>query len=249
MRVLIVEDDKSLAAFLSSALSTESDNIEMQNDGAQAHNRVTAEQYDLILLDLNLPGRDGVEILAAARKAQKAAAILVLTGRATVEDRVHCLDLGADDCLIKPFALSELIARTRAVVRRGRAAKEAILYCGDLEMDRVHRTVSHAGAPIHLTSTEFALAECLLLHKGECVTRGHLLEHVWKIPAASGTNIVDVYINYLRRKLQHTASRPVIRTIRGEGYILREPAAQPLSHSQSATSTAFRSGDAAWGAA
>ncbi len=222
MRVLIVEDDKALAAFLCAALSAESESIETLNDGQQARLRVMTEQFDLILLDLNLPGCDGVEILSAAHVAQKSAAILVLTARVAVEDRVRCLDLGADDCLVKPFALSELIARTRALVRRSRAAKESVLYCGDLEMDRVRRTVRRAGVAVHLTSTEFALAEFLLLHKGECISRGELLEQVWKVPAASGTNIVDVYINYVRRKLHHCAARPVIRTVRGEGYIIRE---------------------------
>jgi DNA-binding response OmpR family regulator len=224
MRLLIVEDDQALAGFLSSALSTESENIEVESDGKQGRQRVVDEQFDLILLDLNLPGCDGVEILSAARQSQRSAAILVLTGRAAVEERVRCLDLGADDCLVKPFALSELIARTRALVRRSHALKESVLYCGDIQMDRVGRTICRAGVPIRLTSTEFALVEFLLLHKGECVSRGQLLEQVWKIPASSVTSIVDVYINYLRRKLYHTTARPIIRTIRGEGYIMREPA-------------------------
>jgi DNA-binding response OmpR family regulator len=162
MRLLIVEDDQALAGFLSSALSTESENIEVESDGKQGRQRVVDEQFDLILLDLNLPGCDGVEILSAARQSQRSAAILVLTGRAAVEERVRCLDLGADDCLVKPFALSELIARTRALVRRSHALKESVLYCGDIQMDRVGRTICRAGVPIRLTPTEFALVEFLL---------------------------------------------------------------------------------------
>lgn len=252
MRILIVEDDKALAEFICCALGTEGHTIEAVNDGAQAHDRVTTEQFDLILLDLNLPGRDGVEILTAARQAQRAASIMVVTGRAQVADRVHCLDLGADDCLVKPFAVSELVARTRALARRSLVAKDSVLYCGDLEMDRVRRTVTCAGVPVHLTATEFALAEFLLLHKGECVQRGQLLENVWKMPAASDSNIVDVYINYLRRKLGHGSAKSMVQTVRGEGYVMREwvePAPRARRPKLNIPTGGFSNAGLAWSAA
>jgi DNA-binding response OmpR family regulator len=253
MRILIVEDDKALAEFISCALSTEGHTIEAVNDGAHAHDRVMAEQFDLILLDLNLPGRDGVEILTAARRAQRAAAIMVVTGRTQVADRVHCLDSGADDCLVKPFAVSELVARTRALARRSRVVKDSVLYCGDLVMDRVNRTVHCAGISVNLTATEFSLAEFLLLHKGECVQRGQLLQNVWKMPADSDSNIVDVYINYLRRKLSTSSAKSMVQTVRGEGYVMREWVETAAPRARRAklnlAANGFANAGLAWGAA
>jgi DNA-binding response OmpR family regulator len=222
MQVLIVEDDRPLADFLRRSLQEEGYGAEVLDNGEMAAKRVTETTFDLILLDLNLPGCDGTEVLRAARQRHPSTAILVVTGRTGLQERVRCLDLGADDCLMKPFALSELAARARALLRRSRTGREATLTCGDLELNRVERTVRRAGMPIELTSKEFALAEFLLQHQGQPVSRAELLEHVWKMPTSSATNVVDVYINYLRRKVDQGFGLPLIHTVRGEGYRIAE---------------------------
>jgi DNA-binding response OmpR family regulator len=222
MHVLIVEDDRPLAEFLSKSLQAEGYGAEIVDNGDLAVKRIAETTFDLILLDLNLPGCDGTEVLRAARQRHRSAAILVVTGRTGLQDRVRCLDLGADDCMVKPFALSELVARSRALLRRSQTGRESTLTCGDLELNRVERTVRRAGMLIELTSKEFSLAEFLLQHQGQPVSRTELLEQVWKMPSSTPTNVVDVYINYLRRKIDQGFSSPLIHTVRGAGYHIAE---------------------------
>jgi DNA-binding response OmpR family regulator len=232
MQVLIVEDDRPLAEFLCRSLLEEGYGAEVLDNGEQATKRVKEASFDLILLDLNLPGCDGTEVLRAARERNASTAILVVTARTGLQERVRCLDLGADDCLMKPFALSELAARARALLRRSRTGRESTLVCGDLELNRVEHTVRRSGKLIDLTTKEFALAEYLLQRQGEPVSRAELLEQVWKMPTTSATNVVDVYINYLRRKLDLGFETPLIQTVRGEGYRIGE--LKPLAASQTA---------------
>jgi DNA-binding response OmpR family regulator len=227
MQVLIVEDDRPLADFLCKSLLDEGYGAEVADNGEQAYKRVSEASFDLILLDLNLPGCDGTEVLRKARERNASSAILVVTARTGLAERVRCLDLGADDCLMKPFALSELAARSRALLRRSRTGRESTLTCGDLELNRVERTARRAGKESELTSKEFMLAEFLMQRKGEPVSRAELLENVWKMPATSATNVVDVYINYLRRKIDHGFEQALIQTVRGEGYRMAAPVMMP----------------------
>ena len=188
-----------------------------------------------MVLDLGLPRKDGMEVLAEMRDRFRSTSVLVLTGRAGMEERVQCLELGADDVVLKPFSLEELRARLRALGRRRSRFDEQVLRFGDLEMDRAERRVTQAGREVDLTATEFSLLEALLQRRGERVcSRAELLREVWRNPVGMGTNIVEVYINYLRRKLGgrvgpklgggavRAKGRSVIRTVRGEGYVLGE---------------------------
>lgn len=220
MRVLIVEDDKALGAFLRQGLELEGHEAQWVEDGEAALVSVAGASPDLIVLDLSLPRRDGTDVLRELRARQHDSSVLVLTGRNDLNSRVHCLDIGADDCLLKPFSYFELMARCRALLRRRRQAADPVLRHGDIELHRVERRVSRAGRTVTLTQKEFALLEYLMLHKGECVSRSRLLADVWQMPAETGTNVVDVYVNYLRRKLdcEGDGGPPVIETVRGSGY-------------------------------
>jgi DNA-binding response OmpR family regulator len=208
-------------------LETEGHRVTWVQDGDAALAREAAEPSDLVLLDLGLPRRDGVEVLAELRARHDDAAVLVLTGRNNLNERVKCLDMGADDYLQKPFSFLELTARCRAVLRRRRQSPDPVLRHRDLELYRIEHKVQRGGRRIDLTAREFALLECLLLHRGECVSRVQLLAEVWQMPAETGTNIVDVYINYLRCKLDlgGPQSYPggLIETVRGRGYRVGRP--------------------------
>jgi DNA-binding response OmpR family regulator len=220
MRVLIVEDDKALGAFLRQGLEMEGHDAQWVEDGEAALASVAETSPELIVLDLSLPRRDGTEVLSELRTRQHDSSVLVLTGRNDLNSRVHCLDIGADDCLLKPFSYFELMARCRALVRRRRQAADPVLRHGDIELHRIEHRVARAGRPIALTQKEFALLEYLMLHKGECVPRSRLLADVWQMPAETGTNVVDVYVNYLRRKLSidGDGGPSLIETVRGSGY-------------------------------
>jgi DNA-binding response OmpR family regulator len=191
------------------------------------------EHPELVLLDLSLPKLDGMEVLAEMRARQDDASVLVLTGRTGPDVQVQCLDLGADDCLLKPFSYFELTARCRALLRRREQFANPVLRHGDLELHRIEHRVARAGRTIDLTAKEFALLESLMLHRGECVPRSQLLAEVWQTPGESGTNIVDVYINYLRRKLEivdlHNCNAGLIETVRGMGYRLGGPSCEAMS--------------------
>jgi DNA-binding response OmpR family regulator len=217
MRLLIAEDDQALGQFLSRGLEADGHRIKLVLDGAAAVEAFREEMPDLTILDLNMPIKDGEQALAEIRCCDADLPVLVLTGRQEVETRIRCLDLGADDLMTKPFSLHELRARCRALLRRKRETRLQ-LRAGDLELDRLDHTAQRAGQAIVLTNKEFALLEHLMLNRGQCVSRVELLEAVWKLEPAQTTNIVDVYVNYLRRKLKDPPPGHLIRTVRGQGY-------------------------------
>jgi two-component system copper resistance phosphate regulon response regulator CusR len=196
MRILIAEDDSSLASFVKKGLDAEHYAVDVSNDGEQARAMAGEFDYDLVVLDLSLPRLDGVAILRYLRTRKPTMPILVLTGRTRVEDRVQCLDLGADDYLGKPFSFSELSARIRALLRRCHMPAESVLTVEDLKLDRVERRVERAGRRIDLTGKEFALLEYLMRNAGRRITRAMIIEHVWNLSFDTCTNVVDVYVNY-----------------------------------------------------
>jgi two-component system, OmpR family, copper resistance phosphate regulon response regulator CusR len=196
MRILIAEDDEALARFIRQGLEGEHYSVDVFPDGEQARTAATGFEYDVVILDLNLPKLDGVSVLRHLRSKKPSLPVLVLTQRTRVEDRVQCLDTGADDYLAKPFSFSELSARIRALVRRSHLPSESVLTAADLRLDRVQRLVERAGSRIELTGKEFSLLEYLMLNAGRRVTRSMIIEHVWNLTFDTTTNVVDVYINY-----------------------------------------------------
>lgn len=196
MRILIAEDDEALAMFVRQGLEGEHYTVDVVADGEQARTTATDFEYDVVILDLNLPKLDGVSVLRHLRLKKPSLPVLVLTQRSRVEDRVQCLDTGADDYLAKPFSFSELSARIRALMRRSHLPSEAVLTVGDLKLDRVQRLVERAGRKIELTTKEFSLLEYLMRNAGRQVTRSMIIEHVWNLTFDTTTNVVDVYINY-----------------------------------------------------
>jgi two-component system, OmpR family, copper resistance phosphate regulon response regulator CusR len=220
MRLLIAEDDCALASFVKKGLDAEHYAVDTIGDGEQARSMAAEMDYDLVVLDLNLPRLDGVAVLRHLRTRKPNVPILVLSGRTRVEDRVQCLDLGADDYLGKPFSFSELSARIRALLRRSHLPVESVLTVEDLKLDRVERRVERGGRRIELTSKEFALLEYLMRNAGRRITRAMIIEHVWNLSFDTCTNVVDVYINYLRRKVDEGFACKLIHTIRGVGYEL-----------------------------
>jgi DNA-binding response OmpR family regulator len=224
MRVLVVEDDKPVASFLRKGLEAENYAVDVAGDGKEAILMSDAYEYDLVMLDLGLPESDGItdgiEVLKQVRAKRPSVPVLVLTGRSRVEDRVKGLDVGADDYLTKPFSYSELSARIRALLRRGARSVDSCLQVADLEINRIERTVKRADRRIDLTPKEFALLEYLMRNAGHRVTRAMIIEHVWNLSFDTMTNVVDVYINYLRRKVDEGHEVHLIRTIRGVGYQL-----------------------------
>ena len=224
MRVLVVEDEQKVANALREGLEGERYDVVVERTGEGAFFRVNTESFDVILLDLNLPGRDGLEILQALRQRGMKTPVLVLTARDSLSDRVNGLDAGADDYLIKPFAFAELLARIRALVRRGRVTETPRLLVGDLEMDLVTRKVTRAGQPVELTVREFELLEFLMRYHGQVVSRETLARDVWKETARTTPldNVIDVHIARLRRKVDLDQSLKLIHTVRGVGFMLRE---------------------------
>jgi DNA-binding response OmpR family regulator len=224
MRILIAEDDEALAKFVRQGLESEHYTVDVYPDGEQARAAANQSDYDLVILDLNLPKLDGVSILRQLRLQKPSLPVLVLTQRTRVEDRVLCLDTGADDYLPKPFSFGELSARIRALVRRSHLPSESVLSIGDLKLDRVERRVERSGRRIDLTAKEFCLLEYLMRNAGRKVTRSMIIEHVWNLTFDTTTNVVDVYINYLRRKIDDGHPAKLIHTVRGVGYELSVPA-------------------------
>ena len=229
MRILIAEDDEALAKFVRQGLEGEHYSVDVVPDGEQARASATQFEYDVVILDLNLPKLDGVSVLRHVRSKKPSQPVLVLTQRTRVEDRVQCLDTGADDYLAKPFSFSELSARIRALVRRSHLPSESVMLAGDLKLDRVQRLVERAGRRINLTGKEFSLLEYLLLNAGRRVTRAMIIEHVWNLTFDTTTNVVDVYINYLRRKIDDGHPIKLIHTVRGVGYELSAPVETPAA--------------------
>ncbi len=220
-RILIVEDDVSLGKFLSRALTLKLFAVEVSLDGEAAWETLQNCTYDLVILDLNLPRLDGMELLKRVRKEQPALRVLVLTARNRTEDLVSALEQGADDCLIKPFSFLELLARVRGLLRRGAPCAGTSSKVGDLSIDREQHRVMRGDRVIDLTPREFAILEYLMDHAGKTVSRKTLLRDVWNIPFDPATNIVDVYMKYLRDKVDVAGEVKLVRTVRGVGYVLR----------------------------
>jgi len=224
VRVLIVEDERKLAQVLSSALEAEHYDVIVARTGEDGFFRANAEVFDLVVLDLMLPGRSGLEILQTLRQRRIETPVLILTARDGVDDRVLGLDLGADDYLVKPFALPELLARIRALLRRGRPSEVFRLKAADLELDLVTRRAARGERLLELTVREFELLEYLLRHQGHLVSREMLAREVWKEPrrATPLDNVIDVQITRLRKKVDTEGSARLIHTVRGVGFVLRE---------------------------
>jgi DNA-binding response OmpR family regulator len=224
VRVLVVEDERKLADVVSAALQQERFEVVVAPSGEDGFYRANAELFDLVLLDLMLPGRSGLEILQTLRQRHIQTPVLILTARDGVDDRVLGLDLGADDYLVKPFALPELLARVRALLRRGRPSDALRLKVSDLELDLVARRVVRGDRNVDLTVREFELLEYLLRHQGSLVSREMLARDVWKEPrrATPLDNVIDVQIARLRKKIDGDAAGRLIHTVRGVGFVLRE---------------------------
>jgi len=223
MRVLLVEDERKVASFIARALRENSYAVDVAETGEKALEEATDITYDAILLDVRLPGMSGLEVCRELRQQGIEAPVLMLTARGLVEQRVAGLDAGADDYLAKPFALAELLARVRALVRRGFHSGNAKLRYADLALDRHRRRATRGSELILLTAKEFALLELFLLHAPELVTRSEIVEHVWDRHFDSETNLVEVYINRLRRKIDENRSAKLLHTVRGVGYRLGLP--------------------------
>ncbi len=224
MRVLVIEDEPKVARALEGGLKRAGYEVSLARSGEDGFFRASAESFDLVLLDLMLPGRDGLEVLGALRRRAVKTPVLVLTARDTVEDRVHGLDAGADDYLVKPFAFPELLARIRVLVRRGRPEESLRLGVADLEVDLLGRRVTRAGRVLDLTLREYALLEYLLRHAGQVVSREMLARDVWKEPSR-GTpldNVIDVNVARLRKKLDQGFAGKLLHTVRGVGFTIRE---------------------------
>jgi two-component system, OmpR family, copper resistance phosphate regulon response regulator CusR len=222
-RVLVVEDERKVRQSLQTVLEQEGYQVVAAADGTAGLRQALAQPFDCIVLDLMLPGRDGLDVLRELRSAGTTTPVLILTARDAIEDRVVGLDVGADDYLVKPFAFAELLARLRVLLRRGQAAQRAtVLRADDLEMDLVARHVTRAGQQIELTQREFEVLEYLLRHKDEVVTREMLGRDVWQEPEHALTRVIEVYITLLRRKIETAHGPTLIHTIRGVGYRLGE---------------------------
>jgi DNA-binding response OmpR family regulator len=222
MRILVVEDEKKLAKFIRRALREDGHAVDVCNDGEVGSHFATSEEYDAIILDLMLPERDGLSILRDLRETGKTTPVLILTARDTVKDRVKGLDMGADDYLAKPFALEELRARIRALLRRRQPGAATKLQFGDLSVSLIDRVVSRGSRKIHLTNKEFALLEYFMRSPRQVLTRTSIAEHVWDYNFEYNSNVVDVFVNSLRRKLESGGEARLIQTVRGIGYVLRE---------------------------
>jgi DNA-binding response OmpR family regulator len=221
-QVLIAEDDIPLAHFLQRGLQTDKYGVDLVHDGETALEAVGKTQYSLLILDLNLPKLDGMTLLRQVRPTMPSLPVLVLTGRNRLEDRVTALDGGADDCLIKPFSFHELTARVRALLRRNGKGSGGIIQVGDLVLNRPEFRVERAGRKIDLTAKEFALLEYLMMNARRPVNRTMIMENVWKAPYDAKTNLVDVYVKYVRDKVDTGDCSKLIRTVRGVGYVLAE---------------------------
>jgi DNA-binding response OmpR family regulator len=220
MRVLLVEDESGIAQFISQGLNEAGYAIDVATDGEEGLDYALAAEYDIIILDIMLPKIDGLQLLRKLRTQGLKTPVLLLTARDAIEDRVRGLDAGADDYLSKPFALSELLARLRALLRRPPMQQDTVLRVGDLEMDVATREVHRAGKSINLSPREFTLLEYFMRHPRQVLTRSQITEHTWNFDFYENSNVIDVYIGYLRRKIDHGFDRPLLHTVRGVGYCL-----------------------------
>jgi len=221
MRLLVVEDEKKVASFIKQGLEEEGYAVDVALDGQEGLEMARDPVHDLIILDISLPKMDGLQLLKKLRQQKVNIPVLLLTVRATIEDKVLGLDAGADDYLTKPFAFQELVARVRALMRRQAEAGPTLLQVADLMLDPARRVVSRGGEKVELTAKEFALLEYLMRNPGRVLTRTMIIEHVWNYDFDTMTNIIDVYVNYLRKKIDSGREPKLIHTVRGVGYVLK----------------------------
>lgn len=222
MRILIVEDEKKVAAFIKKGLEEETYAVDVAHDGEDGLFLASEGQFDLIILDLMLPIINGLEVLTRLREKKVSAAILLLTAKDSVEDKVTGLNKGADDYLTKPFAFSELLARVRSLLRRGTGDAKTLLQVGDLTLDLVTHKVKRDAVEMELTGKEYSLLEYFMRNEGKVLTRTMIAEHVWDYNFDTFTNVIDVYINHLRKKIDKDYPRKLLHTLRGVGYVMRE---------------------------
>jgi heavy metal response regulator len=222
MRLLVVEDEKKVSGFIRKGLQEEGYAVDVAFDGKTGLQMAMDRVHDLIVLDINLPGMDGLSVLHELRRGKVSTPVLLLTVRANIEDKVMGLDAGADDYLTKPFAFQELVARIRALLRRQTEAKLPVLRFADLTLDPARRTVLRGAKKIDLTAKEYALLDYFIRNPGRVLTRTMISDHVWDYNFDSMTNIVDVYVNYLRRKIDSDREHKLIHTVRGVGYVLKQ---------------------------
>jgi heavy metal response regulator len=222
MRILVVEDEKKVARFVQRGLEAEGYAVDVVHDGDTGLARSLEGDYDAIVLDLALPGRDGLAVLRELRARRSSVPVLLLTARTGVTDKVAGLDLGADDYLTKPFEFVELLARLRAILRRGGSTPPR-LALADLTLDPATREVTRTGRRIDLTVREYALLEFFLRNRGRVLSRAVIAQHVWGVSFETFTNVIDVYVNYLRRKIDADFEPKLLQTVRGVGYVLKEP--------------------------
>ena len=221
MRILVIEDEAKVGSFIRRALEEDCAAVDLCRDGGQGLEWALSGSYDIIILDLMLPGMPGLEILKRIRKEGLQAPVLILTARSQVGQKVQGLDAGADDYLTKPFAIEELLARVRVLLRRGYGEAKGILEVDDLVLNPASRDVTRGGQRIELTTKEYALLEYLMRNAGRVLTRPMISEHVWNLDFDTFTNLIDVYVNYLRNKIDKGHERKLIQTVRGTGYILK----------------------------
>jgi len=221
MRVLVIEDETKVGSFIKRALEEESYAVDLCEDGAQGLDLALSGSYDVIVIDLMLPNLPGLEILKRIRREKIHAPVLILTAQSKVDQKVKGLDAGADDYLTKPFAIDELLARVRVLLRRGTADAPGVLQVEDLMLNPATREVTRGGQRIDLTVKEYALLEYFMRHTGRVLTRPMISEHVWNQDFDTFTNVIDVYVNYLRNKIDRGRTRKLIHTIRGSGYMLK----------------------------
>jgi heavy metal response regulator len=221
MKILVVEDEKKVAKFLQQGLEEENYMVEVVTDGETALRRALAGSYDLILLDILLPKKDGITVLKEIRSAGLKIPVLMLTAKSAIEDKVEGLDSGADDYLTKPFSFAELLARIRSIFRRGTTEKSATLTVADLTLDLVAHKATRAGKVIELTRREYALLEYFMKNSNRVLTRTLISEHIWNYNFDTGTNVIDVYINHLRSKIDDGFEKKLLHTVRGVGYMLK----------------------------
>jgi two-component system copper resistance phosphate regulon response regulator CusR len=221
MRILVIEDDRKVAGFIQSGLQQEGHAVDILHDGSRAGDQAATVDYDAVVLDLMLPGRSGFQVLRDIRARKAELPVLILTAKDSVDERVTGLDGGADDYMVKPFALAELLARLRALLRRG-TPHESTLRLADLEMDTIRRAVRRAGRVIELKPKEYALLEFLFRNSDRPVTRSLIIEHVWDLHFDSISNVVEVHVNSLRAKIDRGFTVPLIHTVRGVGYMLSD---------------------------
>jgi heavy metal response regulator len=222
MRILVVEDEKKVARFIQQGLEEEHYIVDVVHDGSQGYAMAVTEKYDAIVLDVMLPGKDGITFTRELREQKKSTPILMLTAKSSLEEKVGGLDSGADDYLTKPFAFAELLARLRSLLRRGAQEKTTMLSLGDLVLDTISHKARRADRVIDLTAKEYALLEFFLRNKDRVLSRTIIAEHIWDYHFDTGTNLIDVYINHLRNKVDTGFEKKLIHTVRGVGYVMKE---------------------------